>query len=842
MKAEIRRLPLRARACNATSDSTLRQVALSGVVAAAFIALASPALAQQQAADEDDDRQSIDEVTVVADRVGLLRDRESDSMFGINRSLVDTPRSISVVSEVTMDRYSIETIDDFITTTPGTYGGSFFGVPGAISVRGRRGENYFRGFKRITNNGFFPLPVGASSRVEIIRGPTPVLYGAGRVGGLLNFYPKTVAGENISAADGTQGFAEYTVGSYGKNNVAAQLTAPFQMGGREAGLSLYGEFEDSESFYRGREPEQQILQASFNSDLGNGFSMELGGMYYSSDGYNQTPGWNRLTQDLVDNGTYITGRDTFVSDLGGTGFLSRSDFDTAVGTFFGASQITQYLEFFFGLPAGGEPFDLDEGVGTTQLSRRNVVLSPLDIWESDGVLMYGDLTKELDDGSNLKFQLFFDQQDADGSLTTGFAAVHEMDVFEARMSYNKQFELSDSVGMDFYTMLSHREYNSVLKENFLQGYVVLDRLDLSVGATPGDIVSNPFIDPATPWESDFDTTWDSTALAVVTDFNFGDNFALLLNGRYDDYSASGIDNGTFSFGSLGVHESTSEDDFSWSASLSYTAPQGFVPYLTYAEGSEVRANSNGGISPDTIASDSILADSELSEGGIKFSLLDAQLYGTLAYYRQSLSRTDPFGNRDEERSSGFEAELSYVVNDNWALTAAATMIDVRIEDPDPTNCADASGRGEFLNIPPSVLGVAAVDGYGGIFGALNASCLTDLQGGYERTTIPEDVFSVFGTYTTDPTQYGTFGATFGGTRVSQTSTLITNGGVTFPEHEIFRLALFAEYERLSVIGTVDNLFDERYFKPVQGVFQNVAVIPGEGRTWRLRFRYNFGAN
>ncbi|MDZ7643042.1 MAG: hypothetical protein U5K76_01660 [Woeseiaceae bacterium] len=122
------------------------------------------------------------------------------------------------------------------------------------------------------------------------------------------------------------------------------------------GLSVYAEYEDSESFYRGREPEQQVLQASFNADLGSGFSMEFGGMYYASDGYNQTPGWNRLTQNLIDNGTYITGRDTFVSDLGGTGYLTRSDFDAAVGTFFGASQITQYLEFFFGLPAGGERF------------------------------------------------------------------------------------------------------------------------------------------------------------------------------------------------------------------------------------------------------------------------------------------------------------------------------------------------------------------------------------------------------------------------------------------------------------------------------------------------------
>ncbi|MDZ7643041.1 MAG: TonB-dependent receptor [Woeseiaceae bacterium] len=219
--------------------------------------------------------------------------------------------------------------------------------------------------------------------------------------------------------------------------------------------------------------------------------------------------------------------------------------------------------------------------------------------------IYGDLAKEFDDESTLKFQLFFDQQDADGSLATGFAAVHEMDVFEARLSWNRDFQLSDSVGMDFYTMLSHREYNSILKENFLQGYLVLDRMDLSVGATPGDIVATPFIDPGTPWESDFDSTLEDTGLAVVTDFSFGDRLSLLLNGRYDDYSARGINNGTFSFGPLGVLETTSEDDFSWSASLSYSAPQGFVPYVTYAEGSEVRVNSNGGVSPGTIASDSI---------------------------------------------------------------------------------------------------------------------------------------------------------------------------------------------------------------------------------------------
>jgi len=789
------------------------------------LALGAAPLALAQTGSQQ--QETLEEITVVADRVGLLRERESDSVFGVSRSLVEIPRSISVVSELTIERYAIETIDDFVTTTPGTYGGSFFGVPGAISVRGRRGDNYFRGFRRITNNGFFPLPVGASSRVEIIRGPTPALYGAGRVGGLLNFYPKTVASDELTASDGLSGYAEYTTGSYSKNLAAGQVNIPFLLGNRETGISLYGEYEDSKSFYRGREPLQKLVQAAFTHDLSDSLRMEVGGMFFASDGFNQTPGWNRLTQDLIDNGTYITGRDTFVQDLTASGNLTRAEINDQVGLFFGAfSNMTQYLGFIFG-PPGGPQFSLDEGVGTTRLSRRNVVLSDQDIWDATGSLMYFDLIQDFADDSSLKLQFFYDRQKADGSLTTGFAGLHDMDTFEGRLSYSRMLEFSDAASVEFYGMLSHREYNSTLYESFSLGFVVLDRQDLSVGATANDIFATPFTDPNLGWEDIIDSNWRSTAAALVTDIRVGD-FGLLLNGRYDSYGASSVNTGFNSSATTKV--SGSDNDFSWSASLSYFSPFGVVPYVTFAEGSEVRVNSNGGVSPDRITGDALLADSDLAEVGVKVALLDNTLFGTLAWYRQTLSRTDALGNIDEERSRGVEAELSYVINDNWAVTAAATMLSVNIRAPGP-------GRGEFLNIPPSVVGLDGVNGYGGIFAALNAGALPELVNGYKRSTVPEDVFSLFGTYTSDPTAYGTFGVTFGGTHVSSTSTLINT--VRFPSHNIFRLALFAEFDRFSLIGTVDNLFDETYFRPVQGVFQNVAAIPGEGRIFRLKGRMRF---
>ena len=52
-----------------------------------------------------DSDEPIDEIIALGDPVGLTDDNSTDSVFGTNRSLKDTPRSISIVSDTTMERY-----------------------------------------------------------------------------------------------------------------------------------------------------------------------------------------------------------------------------------------------------------------------------------------------------------------------------------------------------------------------------------------------------------------------------------------------------------------------------------------------------------------------------------------------------------------------------------------------------------------------------------------------------------------------------------------------------------------------------------------------------------------
>ena len=780
---------------------------------------------------------SVDEVTVVGDPVGLLEDRPTDSVFGLGRSSLETPRSLSIVSDTTIDRYAIEDIDDLITTTPGTYGGSFFGLPGAVTIRGDRSETYFRGFKRAVNNGLFPTPIGASERIEIIRGPVPVIYGAGRVGGILNFYPNTAKGEGKTSADGASGSLAVTGGSYDKLNGAGEVYLPFLLGGRETGLSLYGEIEDSESFYRGREPKHQLVQAAFNHDFGSGWSVEVGGMYFNSEDYFQTPGWNRLTQDLIDSGTYITGVDTEIPDTNGDGQLNPSEIDAVVGTFFGASNIRTLVDF--GVFAFPTPYALDSGVGTTTLDPRTVFISDREIQNAENLTLYGDVIKEFDN-STLKLQLFYDDVDGQLYVSYGFAAEHVMQVFEARASYDFNLALSDLVSVDVFTTASYRNYDSELREQFLAGYLVLDRRDLSAGATATDIFATPLTDSTIPWDSDFDSEWSDLGAALVADIKFGDHLSLVLGGRYDQYDVEASDAGVTTFGAPTFGESD-DGDFSYSASLNYTFDAGLVPYITYAEGSSPQLNSNGGISPSSAASDQILADSELFEVGIKWSLLNGSLNGSLAYYDQARNITDPFGNVDEEVSEGIEFELRYLITDNWTLTGAATFQEFEITAP-------GAGQGEYVVLPPTNPAVDLfgggtfitdpADGYGGLWAALNAGSLPELVNGYDRKTIPDTVVSSFLTYTSDPINGVTLGGTIGATYVSETGGK-TITAVTLPDYTVARAALFGEYDRFSVTATVDNVFDEEYFQPVQGVYEEVAALPGTGRIVRVTAKVAF---
>ena len=783
--------------------------------------------------EREDTQEQMDVILVRGarlDPLNQLQTEATDSLTGLSRSLLETPRAASRVSEITIERLGMEDVDDLITAVPGTYTASFFGVPGNLNVRGTLADTYFQGFKRIENRGNFSSNLSAAAYVEILRGPSSPIYGPGKVGGLLNFIPRTARdGEDGGYVDEITGSITGTLGSYDERVISGEVAIPAGNGG----FHFFGEYENSESYYDFIEPERLNLQGTFISELGDGWTVEFNAMYFDESGQIQTPGWNRVSQELVDNGTYLTGWDTDIQDLDGDGYLSSAEIDAVVGANWGTSNIRQIAEFY----GSNQPeFALDEGVGTTTLDGSNIFADPGDYNDSETLTGYAALSRETARGDTLKFELFGDHIENQRFNSFGFAADYEATAFEARASYAFHTDFGESVSADSVVGLSYRDHEAKQYESFLSGYLAFDRRDLSRGPTANDRILAPGMETGEAnWDSRWDMEWNSQAAFAVSDITLFQRLSLLAGLRYDYFDVQAINTGETVFGIADELVTGDDDALTWSLSMRYETPWGITPYVTYAEPKALESTQTGGVSTGTIDANLFISPSELTEFGVKFSVLDGNLFGSLAYYEQYRRQADMFGNIDGTTSEGFEAEVHWLATDNLAFTGAATLQQTQVDAP-------GAGKGEYLQVRPDQFGVDPVLGYGGTFAFNNAGYVADLADGYELTTMPETVFSLFGTYTTDPFIMGeremVAGLTAGATYVSETGGIFTND-IELPAYTLARMSGFLEADAFTVSFNVDNLFDERYFTPSAEVYKEVAVMPGLPRTFRVRVTYDF---
>ena len=183
------------------------------------VALSSQAFAQEETEVKEKDVEKIQ----VTGSLGSLPGQDVESVFGFGKSILETPRSASTISQEQMERFNVSDIDELVAFAPGTFTQSFFGVAGSLDVRGTPGETYFRGVKRLDNPGNYPTPIGASSRIDIVRGPASPIYGPSKIGGYLNFNPKSARASSGQYLDAPTGALSYTTGSWNKSILTCLL-------------------------------------------------------------------------------------------------------------------------------------------------------------------------------------------------------------------------------------------------------------------------------------------------------------------------------------------------------------------------------------------------------------------------------------------------------------------------------------------------------------------------------------------------------------------------------------------------------------------------------------------
>lgn len=813
----------------------LKMKFMVGVAVCGLLAGITGALAQPSTASD------VESITVTGDAAHLIETTPNSTAFGLSMSLIDTPRAITVISDTTIDRYGITGVNALTAITPSAYTASFYGVEGAVNLRGTLAETYFRGFKRVENRGTYSTPIGDASQVEILRGPPSPIYGAGKVGGLLNFIPKTARTDTGYLTDVTGG-GSVTLGSFGKHSGTAEVGAPLDLGFAQGGVYAYGELDDSDSYYRGIHPTHQLVELSGDFQLGNGFTVSADYMYYHSNGDVQTPGWNRLTQDLIDNGNYQAGRDTSLTDADGNGRLTLNELGGNPYFFSPNFKALYQIGFYTTPPAAGcspnfncidATHTLDTGVATKKLDRRTVYIAPgvdfSNTFTHTGFLQFG---KSLGTGGNAKLELFYDSLKNERFVSYGFPASYRSEIYEGRLSDTFTLDLGE-VKTETVVGASYRYTHGIGKESFNSGVIALDRRDITVGATANDIIDSPFnVDPAGSvglgWENDVRTNINNAG-AFTTSSASWNNFNLILGGRFDDYVIRSVDKGVLAYEAASGAQH--KDVFTYSASLNYATPWGLVPYGTFAKNAAVEIGQAGQVATSLLANKAAVSSSYLTEGGVKFAFLDEHLVGSLSYYRQERTRLSTGGGVVTvvgTRSKGEELEVRYVADQNWSFTFAGSMQHTTVKGPDSS----------FVYLPARTAGVSGVNGFGGTYVSFNFSSFPGPKTNYEYTLIPHAVISPYLTYTADPFDWGTVGGTIGFSYVTHTAQYVPNP-ITFPSYITANASAFIKYESWELDFNMNNIADERYFTPDADSYANLGALPGKGREFRFTLKKSF---
>ncbi|MHA7815703.1 MAG: TonB-dependent siderophore receptor [Pseudohaliea sp.] len=794
----------------------------------ATLAAGQPLLALGQ------DNPALEEIVVT----GSLRSLpgEDVDVFGFGKSLLETPRSVSTISADQMERFNVNDIDELIAFSPGTFTQSFFGVAGSLDIRGTAGETYFRGIRRVDNPGNYATPIAAADRVDIVRGPASPIYGPAKVGGYLNFNPKSARAGSGEYLDENTGGLSYTTGKWDRQVLAGDLGGPI---GDNAGYYLYGEYEDSDSFYDNTATEQTILQAAFDVDLTERLHLQFGAMYHDFLG-NQVAGWNRLTQDLVDNGTYVTGTAQPL-DTDGDGKISDQEYNATAAFGPDGQTISQFFLFpSFVTEEDLNPLSALENPGTTTLSRSNVLVDPNDELDNETLTLYFDAIYEMDNGLKVTNQLFYESLENNNENAYGFSQGGETWVFEEKLIFAYTLDGNGMTSsLQFSPSVRHTDFER--GNDFANEY--FDRRDLSQTAAERD----PSLDTrllSTQIDADYDdyrfgdyTMW---GLAFLGDFVWDNGLNITLGLRQDwlDMESNSDLNRLLSpdpdlvaANPNGIVTVTDSDDItSWTVSASWATPLGLIPYATISEQSTVVASQMGDL-PVALVRDGTATDvSELVEFGIKGSYLDDTLYFALAAYEQE--RTD-FNAQDivtnaTTQTEGYEAELRWVVTPQLVVTAAWTNVEVTMATAVENGTQFSFfGAGDMPQINPALIyggqaiGLIPVGGEGNVAGL--------------KQGIPENIFSATATYDFDN------GLAVNASVIDVDSTYSSFSKVVeLPAYTLVNAGISYETDNWKLSLTGKNLTDEEYFRAnFTNLFGAQIVLPELPRHWVAKVDYRF---
>ncbi|MEM1114243.1 MAG: TonB-dependent siderophore receptor [Pseudomonadota bacterium] len=650
---------------------TTKQAALLSIAA---LSLHSAANGQSidTAATQAGSPVALEEVIVYGHRRDYLL-KGSRSGVGLDLDLMETPASVSVIAQDILQDQQVNNVDDALRNVAGV----------AKFKTGNGGEEKFsiRGFDASSsiykdgariNNGLNASNIPSTEtanieRIDVLKGPSALLYGQGEPGGIINYITKRPDFERATLVEVLAGSDEFYKLEFDHTNAFGDS--------EQWAYRVVAAYEDSGSFRDEVERERLLIQPSITYQWRHD-SRIIASFEYIDDAYTQDRG--QVLDGDNDVGYRYSGRQDIGQFYGIPNWNTETEAESERWHIFAEHSLTDFWR-------------VEATYAQTDNDKTNVDSSPLVANFRTGAVIGAA-------GGPAENLVSIQPRRTAGEGETSQATLRNFLDFDSPGGWEHKL-LASADWEDFKTTTTSFRgdrnvfFNVVSGEYFSQ----FDADDLANPdiITPTDDIAFLLNDRGSSVSGNFQQ-W---GINVVDHISFNDRWSILLGARYTDFKDQ---SGDFS-----------EDDLSFRAGLVFAPVQALSLYLSYSEG----FTPSGG----ALGLDDKPLDAETSESweiGIKWAGLNDSLLvtGTLYSIEQAnlpfvANPLDEDGNptppadlrsasSGEVRSNGLEIEVVGKLTDDWRIQAGYAYIDNEIRSGGETVA------GAFFPVGNTLPGVA----------------------------------------------------------------------------------------------------------------------------------------
>ncbi|MBJ9373128.1 TonB-dependent receptor [Acinetobacter sp. TGL-Y2] len=562
--------------------------------------------------------------------------------------LLDTPKSVSVISKKLIEDTQVTTLADALRTVPGiTLGAGEGGNPNGDRpfIRGYNSESsmYVDGVRNSTSQN---REMFAVEQVEVIKGSASSLGGAGSVGGSVNMISKVgKKGDFLegSVAGGTDNYQRITLDGnkdFG-NGIAARV-------------AVMGHHNEKAGQDNGAEYKRAGIAPSITFGLDTATRATLSYYYLKSD---DTPD-SGVPYNYDASKKATVGKPVDVKQGIYYGLLDR-DFqkqENQIGTI--------KLEH-----------DLNDNLTITNTAVYNKSTNDY-LWtqpdDSKGNVLNDKVWRRINSRIT-DTDIFTDQLALTGKFNTG-AIKHKFNV-GAEYSDQKSDKGSYTTTYPGYTGTTTGGFNSDCKIN-----------DAWCTSLTNPNSKEEWLGSAVANRNTTTTTTKVTSVYLLDNIEFNPQWLLDLGVRWDKFDTEQVTNAT------GAKLENNKDFFTYQAGLTYKPMKNGSIYASYATSANP-VGVDGGDGSEAIGQaymDLKPEEARTYELGTKWDFLDERLNLTAAVFRTEKQNTriqldaGTYTNGGESKVDGIELTATGKITDKWDITAGYSYLDSEMTNPGPS--------------------------------------------------------------------------------------------------------------------------------------------------------------